>query len=116
MSHTAQLNLVVLRSANLSRAQAFYEVLGLSFDTHRHGNGPEHLACERDGFVFELYPLADMPTSATRIGFAVDDVDRVVSELQAIGAELHQAPKDSPWGRRAVMRDFDGHLVELVAK
>jgi predicted enzyme related to lactoylglutathione lyase len=66
--------------------------------------------------VFELYPLADMPTIATRIGFAVDDVDRVVSELQAIGAELHQAPKDSPWGRRTVMRDFDGHLVELVAK
>jgi len=34
--------------------------------------------------------------------------------VRAAGAEIVNGPHDSPWGRRAVVRDFDGHTVELV--
>ena len=34
----------------------FYACLGLTFDRHRHGTGPEHLGAEDAGGVLELYP------------------------------------------------------------
>jgi lactoylglutathione lyase len=110
------LNLVVLRSRDLDRAQAFYEALGLSFVRHAHGKGPIHLASEASGQVFELYPLGDdaASTSSTRVGFAVPDVDATYAALVNAGGTSVSPPKDSPWGRRAVVADPDGHRVELT--
>ena len=114
-----RLNLVVLRVADIDRAAAFYRLLDLQFTKHAHGSGPEHFACESDGFVFELYPASpEQPVSrSTRIGFSVADVDDAVTKLSAVeGAKLVAAPKDSEWGRRAVLSDPDGHRVELTAR
>ena len=113
-----RLNLVVLRVADIERSAAFYRRLGLAFTRHRHGSGPEHYAAEWAGFVFELYTATvDQPAStSTRIGFAVVDVDRHTTNLAAIeGVEIVSAPKDSPWGRRAVVADPDGHRGGLVS-
>ena len=59
-------NLLVIRSADVEQAVKFYEALGLTFLKHRHGSGPEHFACEAEGFVFEIYPLGEgkAPTSS----------------------------------------------------
>lgn len=94
----------------------FYETMGLLFERHSHGNGPEHFASEMCGFVFEIYPAGnDSDTTAVaRIGFNVDNVDSVVDTLLAIGAELRTKPADTEWGRRAVVHDLDGHIVELT--
>ena len=109
------MNLVVLRSPDIDRASRFYSKLGLLFTKHRHGNGPEHYSSCVDGFVFEIYPLGKrQPTLDTRIGFSVDDVDSIVPMLVAIGAELVSPVAESEWGRRAVVKDFDGHTVELL--
>jgi catechol 2,3-dioxygenase-like lactoylglutathione lyase family enzyme len=40
------MNLLVLRCGDIERCCAFYEVLGLSFVKHRHGQGTEHYAHE----------------------------------------------------------------------
>lgn len=110
------LNLVVIRSADMPKAAQFYQMLGLTFDKHRHGSGPEHFVCERGGIVFEIYPRKDETdaTMAARLGFRVLSVDGIVEKLRQAGAEIVSAPKDSPWGRRAVVADPDGHRVELV--
>jgi lactoylglutathione lyase len=110
------LNLVVLRSADVARAAAFYSCLGLQFKKHRHGSGPEHLSAELPGGVFELYPLAadGASTLGTRIGFRVPSVDAVLSALSDFPGAVISAPRDSEWGRRAVVADPDGHKVELV--
>jgi len=109
------MNLVVLRSPDIDRASQFYSEMGLLLTKHRHGNGPEHYSSCVDGFVFEIYPLGKrQPTLDTRIGFSVDDVDSIVSMLVAIGAELVSPVAESEWGRRAVVKDFDGHTVELL--
>ena len=108
-------NLLVIRSPNIERAVAFYEALGLRFEQHSHGKGPEHYASETGGFVFEIYPQRDdLATINTRIGFNVDSVDLTLAVLVKLGVNVVSAAKDSEWGRRAVVRDLDGHTVELV--
>ena len=110
------LNLVVLRSPDIARAAAFYSRLGLQFSQHRHGSGPEHFAAELPGGVFELYPLAadGASTLGTRIGFRVPSVDAAIAALSDYPNAVVTAPRDSEWGRRAVVADPDGHRVELL--
>jgi len=113
-----RLNLVVLRVADIDRAAAFYRLLGFEFVKHAHGTGPQHYASDAAGFVFELYPATaeQSVSSSTRIGFAVPNVDDAAAKLSSFaGAKLVTAPKDSEWGRRAVVADPDGHRIELVA-
>lgn len=94
-----QLNLVVIRSADLDRAERFYRVLGLSFDRHRHGKGPEHLAAQpcAGGYVFEIYPASAKAgsTAGVRIGFRMDGVDSYLDALVEAGGTLIEAPADS---------------------
>ena len=113
---TARLNLVVLRSSDLEEAARFYREIGLMFIRHAHGAGPEHYASEVNGMVFEIYPMSakSSPTTGTRIGFQVESVDDTLSKLSKIGATVVVPPGDSEWGRRAVIKDFDGHIIELV--
>ena len=112
------LNLVVIRSADIDRSAEFYALIGLGLEKHRHGNGPEHYAAaaSMEDPLLEIYPLGDnqYPTTSTRIGFSVDDVDTIVKMLEEAGAETLSSPRDSEWGRRAVVRDLDGHSVELI--
>lgn len=109
-------NLVVLRSADIDRAATFYSAMGLLFMKHNHGTGPEHYSSEVAGFVFEIYPIGSeqQPTTSTRIGFSVDDVDSVIRLLEEVGGKVISTPKASEWGRRAVIKDLDGHSVELI--
>ena len=111
-------NLIVLRSRDLDRAHSFYRALGLSFVRHSHGSGPVHLASECAGQVFEIYPLTDevAPTDSTRVGISVPSVDTTYASLLSAGGTSVSPPKDSQWGRRAVVADPDGHRVELSAK
>ncbi len=114
----ARVNLLVLRVADIDRAAEFYRLLGFEFLKHAHGAGPQHYASDADGFVFELYPATTEQgvSSSTRIGFAVSNVDDAAAKLSSFsGARLVTAPKDSEWGRRAVVADPDGHRIELVA-
>lgn len=114
---TTRPNLFVIRSADTDLAVKFYQLIGLTFTKHSHRSGPEHYAAETEGFVFEIYPLpTDMPpTISARIGFCVENVDATVRSLVDNGYVVVSSPKDSPWGRRAVVKDFDGHSVELTS-
>ena len=111
-----ELNLIVLRSADIDRAADFYRLLGLEFTKHRHGKGPEHYASELGALVFEIYPRQqDSDISiGTRIGFRVPSVEEAFAKLEEAGAKIVSPPKDSAWGRRAVVDDLDGHRVELT--
>lgn len=112
----ATLNLLVLRSNDIHKAAKFYETLGLQFELHSHGTGPKHFAAQTNQIVFEIYPASEKhPVSAsTRIGFAVLAVDEAAHSLAACGGKILMAPEESVWGRRAVVRDLDGHSVELT--
>ena len=111
-----KLNLLVLRARDATQLATFYSNLGLRFVCHRHGTGPEHFASEDGGGVFEIYPVRPdaEPTRELRLGFEVSDVHQTVVRLVNTGGVLLSPPADSPWGFRAVVRDLEGHRVELT--
>jgi lactoylglutathione lyase len=110
------LNLVVLRSADMTRAADFYKRLGLQFSQHRHGSGPEHFTAELPGGVFEIYPLSadGRSTFGTRIGFRVPSVDDALAALDDFADAVVTPARDSEWGRRAVVADPDVQCLSAV--
>jgi catechol 2,3-dioxygenase-like lactoylglutathione lyase family enzyme len=110
-------NLIALRSADLRRAETFYNLLGITFNRERHGSGPEHLAGRLGSLVFELYPLeGGGATTSVRLGFRIPSVRETVAKLAEAGARIAIPPTSGTWGLRAVVTDPDGHRIELVER
>ena len=112
---SAELNLVVIRSHEIERAVRFYTTLGLTFVREQHGKGEEHWAATAGKTTFEIYPASHTyDSSGIRIGFEVTSIESVLDQLTTMGATIHRPLRDSSWGLRAVVRDFDGHTIELT--
>jgi len=109
------LNLVVLRSANLRLAAAFYAALGLTIGWERHGAGPEHMTAQAGGVLLEIYPLGERASTAgVRLGFVVPNLALAVAAVRVVGGAVVSLPQPGPWGLRAVVEDADGHRIELL--
>jgi predicted enzyme related to lactoylglutathione lyase len=109
------LSLVVIRAHDIDRLATFYEALGFQFTRHRHGNGPEHLSSTVGKTVFEIYPAnnPDEKTTSTRLGFSVPSLTNTLNQLRKLQATILVEPSETEFGRRAVVKDFEGHKVEL---
>jgi catechol 2,3-dioxygenase-like lactoylglutathione lyase family enzyme len=112
------LSLVVIRAQDIDRLARFYAALGFHFTRHRHDKGPEHLSSTIGETVFEIYPAdgANESTVSTRLGFSVPSLASALGHLRGIDATVLVEPSDTPFGRRAVVKDFEGHKVELYEK
>ena len=112
------LSLVVIRAQDMDRLAGFYAALGFQFTRHRHGQGPEHLSSTVGETVFEIYPsnAANKSTIATRLGFSVPSLTAALGRLRALDATVLVEPSETEFGRRAVVKDFEGHKVELYEK
>jgi lactoylglutathione lyase len=112
------LSLVVIRAQNIDRLAIFYTALGYHFVKHRHGKGPEHLSCTIGEMVFEIYPAdgENENTTSTRLGFSVPSLTNALNKLRELDVTVLAEPADTPFGRRAVVKDFEGHKVELYEK
>ncbi|MSU57924.1 MAG: bleomycin resistance protein [Pedosphaera sp.] len=105
----------------MDAALALYRTLGLTFTQEQHGAGPIHHSCDMDGTVLEIYPSSEggapdrRAGGATSLGFRVPSVDAVLSALKPLGTPVITPPKDSQWGRRAVVADPDGRAVEILS-
>lgn len=112
------LKLVVIRARDIDRLADFYTALGFHFTKHRHGKGPEHLSSTIGETVFEIYPSQDEDenTTSTRLGFSVPSLPDALNQLRGMQATVLAEPSDTSFGRRAVVKDFEGHKVELYEK
>lgn len=54
--------------------------------------------------------------SRWQVYFAVDDVDSVARHAVALGGSVEAPPGDSPYGRVATLRDFEGGLFSVTAR
>lgn len=110
------LNLVVLRARDPVALAEFYALLGLKFSPEKHGNGPEHMACDTGAGVLEIYPRSEHAgsTSAVRLGFSIDQLDARCRAIPATRGQLLREPHPTRWGRRATILDPEGHTVDLV--
>lgn len=112
-----ELSLVVVYAHDLEAAREFYASLGLSLKPEQHGTGPRHYAATLGGAVFEIYPDRNGERKGDlRIGFQVASVDGVIQRLRQRQVPILSEPKESAWGRRAVVEDPDGNRVELTQK
>lgn len=102
MMSNPKITLRVIRAKNLDQTVKFYSDLGFEFKEEQHGNGPIHFAADISGVIFEIYPAKaeEEADKTTRLGFSVGEVE---------GIEFNE----SPWGKRAVVKDPDGRSVEL---
>ena len=111
----AALNLLVIYTGDLQAAAKFYTAIGLDLKREKHGRGPEHLAAHLAGTVVELYPCpAGGVRGGSRIGFRIPALDTALDALRQQLAKVLKEPHNSPWGRRAVVEDFDGNQIELT--
>ncbi len=111
-----KIHLIVIRTKDPEILKKQYELLGMQFEYHRHGNGPYHFASETNGVVFEIYPLSPSMTSADkslRLGFEVQHISDVVAKLQATNWVIKSTVKQTEWGLTAVIQDLDGRKIEL---
>ena len=51
-----------------------------------------------------------------RLGFQIPAVDETLDLLRKGGTRIISEPKDTRWGRRAVVEDPSGNGVELMAQ
>jgi lactoylglutathione lyase len=100
---------LVVRCTDIERSRPFYEHLGLSFVPEQHGGGPRRYSCLVDEVLLELYPQHDAP-SPLHFGLRVNELARRVKELRGGGASV--VSMDAT-GTRAVVRDPDGHTLDL---
>jgi predicted enzyme related to lactoylglutathione lyase len=118
MNHPS-LGLLVLRTAKMEASLAFFRAIGLVLTEEQHGSGPVHYSCSIGDTVLEIYPgeAGNAPDrksgGATMIGIVVSSVDASLSKLADQKMTIISPPKDSAWGRRAVVLDPDGRAIEL---
>lgn len=51
------MKVLVLRTLHVEDVKFHFEAMGLVFVAERHGDGPDHWACETGGRVLEIYPV-----------------------------------------------------------
>jgi predicted enzyme related to lactoylglutathione lyase len=114
-----KVNLIVIRSEKPEELSLFYSRLGISFEYHKHGNGPYHYSANVDGLILELYPLMKSQKEidrTLRLGFEVSGLDGIIQNLESEGIEVVSKPKVSEWGYRSVVKDIEGRRIELIEK
>jgi len=114
-----ELTLLVIRSAKPEQLAEFYKHFGMTFEYHRHDNGPYHHSGHIGPTLLEIYPLAkgqERPDLTLRLGLAVDSFDDIIDKLKALGTTFHQAPTPTEWGEMTVIADPEGRKIGLYKK
>lgn len=114
-----KINLLVIRTKTPELLKNQYELLGFEFEYHQHGNGPFHYASEKDGFVFEIYPLTKSMVKADnsiRLGFDVSNLEGKMEQLAKSDWVIKSPLSETAWGLISVIQDLDGRKIELKNK
>ena len=114
-----KINLLVIRTENPEILKNQYEKIGLVFEYHRHGKGPFHYASEKNGFVFEIYPLTKsmkVADKSLRLGFEIENLESKIEILKQSDWKILSEPTQMEWGLVSIIQDLDGRKIELKNK
>ena len=113
------IRLLVLRTSDIKKLAAFYSLLGLTFDYHKHGNSPFHYSASIGQTVLEIYPLTKSQTEADknlRLGFGIDNFDQTLLTLKELQVPFSLEPTQTDFGFMATISDPDERKIELYKK
>lgn len=111
-----KINLIVIKTNAIAMIKQQYEALGIVFDYHNHNNGPFHYAATLNGLVFEIYPLPNnitQPDTTLRLGFEVNHLEDTLLKLALSHWKIIKGITLTPYGKTAIIEDYDGRKVEL---
>lgn len=121
-----RITLVTLGVNDLVKSTAFFEALGWRRSVRR-AEGVAFFQC--GGVAISLYPRSELaadalipPDGEGFEGFTIayntrekEDVDAVLAEAEAAGAEIVKSAREAFWGGYSgYFRDLDGHLWEVA--
>ena len=110
----------IISTPDLPRLQKFYEtLLGAEQVRRQPPDGPVFYVGLRHGeseFGIVNEEQADLSApSRVLLSIDVDDVDTLLSQVEAAGGTVLAPPNDMPWGQRvAHLADPDGNLINLT--
>lgn len=108
------LNQVTLPVLNVERSIVFYQTLGFQLIVEAL---PEYarFQCKEGNSTFSLHRVDALPTGeGIWIYFESEDLDNLVTELQAKGIVFEELPTDKPWlWREARLKDLDSNQLIL---
>ncbi|HXV45502.1 MAG TPA: VOC family protein [Nitrososphaera sp.] len=106
---------VILLVSNMDRSIRFYrDTLGIPVKT----KSKDWTEFFNKDTVLALHPAkkkSQMKTgSGMLVGFEVSDLESTVKTLKQKKVKFFKKPKDEPFGKHAIIRDPDGHLVSIA--
>ena len=107
---------VILLVSNMEKSIKFYsETLELPIKT-RSNDWTEFF---NNDTVLALHPAPKKKSmlkrgSGTLVGFEVTDLDSTVKRLREKRVKFFKKPKDEPFGKHAIVKDPDGHLLSIA--
>lgn len=113
------IRLLVLRTYDMKKLVDFYNLLGLTFDYHKHGNSPYHYSANIGQTVLEIYPLSKnqiMPDKNLRLGFGIDNFENVIAKLKEMQVLFALESTQTDFGFMAIVSDPDERKIELYKK
>ncbi|MFK7922429.1 MAG: VOC family protein [Bacteroidia bacterium] len=107
--------LIVIRTKKIEELIRFYEFLGMSFEYHKHGNGPYHYSSVLNELVFEIYPEVSEinHTTALRLGIELKDVETILEKLKSADQPIVKMPRMTKYGLVSIVEDPDGRKIEI---
>lgn len=110
------LRLLVIRSSDIDATKDFYSTLGIEFRASTKRD-MKHYVGAVDGFLMEIYPAdSHHREDHIRLGFGVIGLDEIMGLIPASRGMVMKPPHDTVYGQKALVKDPDGRVVELLEK
>jgi lactoylglutathione lyase len=106
---------VILLVSNMEKSVKFYrDTLGLPIKT----KSKDWTEFFNNDTVMALHPAkkkSNIKTgSGMLVGFEVGDLEATVKKLKEKKVKFFKKPKEEPFGKHAIVKDPDGHLISIA--
>ncbi len=106
---------VILLVSNMKESLVFYkDTLGLPVKSQSE----DWIEFFVNGTVLALHPAENKTKLKTGIsmlvGFMVSDLENNVKKLKENKVKFFKEPKEEPFGKHAIIKDPDGHLISIA--
>jgi catechol 2,3-dioxygenase-like lactoylglutathione lyase family enzyme len=106
---------VILLVSNMEKSVKFYrDTLGLPVKT----KSKDWTEFFNNNTVLALHPAKKKGAIKTGagmlVGFEVSDLDSSVKKLKDKKVKFYKKPKQEPFGKHAIIKDPDGHLISIA--
>lgn len=107
---------ILLCSEKMEFVKLFYEAIGVTCVQEKHCGGPTHFAFQDSFSAIEIYPPRSYGSASIVFRFNVENVDasmNAVADKFSLTDLVIESARDLKTGRKAVLADPDGRVVEL---